>query len=73
MIGGSLAGLLDSGVPLIQGLETAANVCGNEVLGSAARDAATNVVLGRRLSDELEKSQHPHIREFLAMDRVEIG
>ena len=24
-------------------------------------------------TEDLEKSDHPHIREFLAMDRVEIG
>lgn len=53
---GSLAGLVDSGVPLIQALETAAGVCGNEVLARAVRAAAANVVLGRRLSDELEAS-----------------
>lgn len=54
---GSLAGLLDSGVPLIQALQTCARVCGNEVLAGAARTAAHNVTLGRRLSDELERSE----------------
>jgi len=53
---GSLAGLTDSGVPLIQALETSADTCGNEVLANAARTAAQNVALGRRLSDELERS-----------------
>ena len=55
---GSLAGLTESGVPLIQALNTSANTCGNEVLASAARIAAENVALGRRLSDELERSGH---------------
>ena len=54
---GSLAGLLDSGVPLIQALQTSARVCGNAVLAEAARSSAHNVTLGRRLSDELEKSE----------------
>jgi type II secretory pathway component PulF len=54
---GSLSGLLESGVPLVQALETAAGVCGNEVIAQAAREAARTVPLGRRLSDELEKSQ----------------
>src|SRR5262249_38967370 len=34
-ITGSLAGLLDSGVPLIQGLQTCARVCGNAVMAQA--------------------------------------
>ena len=54
----SLAGLLDSGVPLIQALQTASRVCGNEVMAEAARTAAHNLALGRRLSSELEKSGH---------------
>jgi type IV pilus assembly protein PilC len=54
---GSLAGLLDSGLPLIQALQTSARACGNEVMAEAARTAARNVTLGRRLSDELEKSE----------------
>lgn len=53
---GSLAGLVDSGVPLIQALETSGNACGNAVISEAATRAAKNVVLGRRLSDELEIS-----------------
>lgn len=52
----SLAGLLDSGVPLIQALQTASRVCGNEVMAEAARSAAHNLALGRRLSSELERS-----------------
>ena len=56
-ITGSLAGLLDSGLPLIQALQTSARTCGNEVMAEAARIAARNVTLGRRLSDELEKSE----------------
>jgi type IV pilus assembly protein PilC len=54
---GSLAGLLESGLPLIQALQTSARACGNEVMAEAARTAARNVTLGRRLSDELEKSE----------------
>jgi type IV pilus assembly protein PilC len=53
---GSLAGLMDSGLPLIQALQTSARACGNEVMADAARIAARNVTLGRRLSDELETS-----------------
>ncbi len=56
-ITGSLAGLLESGVPLIQGLETCARVCGNEVMATALRTAATNVNAGRKLSDELEATE----------------
>lgn len=55
---GSLAGLVDSGVPLIRALETAAGACGNAVLAEAVLSASRNVVLGRRLSDELEQSGH---------------
>lgn len=51
---GSLAGLLNSGVPLLSALQTSAQVCGNEVLAEAVRRAAKNVALGRRLSSELE-------------------
>ena len=54
----SLAGLLDSGVPLINALQTASRVCGNEVMAEAARSAAHNLALGRRLSSELERSGH---------------
>ncbi len=54
----SLAGLLDSGVPLIQALQTASRVCGNEVMAEAARSAAHNLALGRRLSAEMERSGH---------------
>ena len=53
---GSLAGLLRSGVGLLPGLQTAAQVCGNAVLAEAARTAAKNVSVGRRLSEELEAS-----------------
>lgn len=55
---GSLAGLIDSGVPLIQALRTSGNACGNAVIAEAASNAAERVVLGRRLSDELEISGH---------------
>ena len=44
--------------PAVTALETASGVCGNEVLARAARDASKNVVLGRRLSDEFERSGH---------------
>jgi len=65
----SLAGLLDSGVPLIQALQTASRVCGNEVMAEAARTAAHNLALGRRLSSELEKSGHfpPMVVRMIAM------
>lgn len=53
---GSLAGLLDSGLPLLQALQSASRVCGNEIMAEAIRNAAQNVAVGRRLSDELEKS-----------------
>ena len=55
---GSLSGLVESGVPLIHALQTSANACGNAVIGQAADSASRNVVLGRRLSDELEISGH---------------
>lgn len=55
---GSLAGLVESGVPLIRALETAGGACGNAVIQQAALTASRNVVLGRRLSDELEHSGH---------------
>jgi type IV pilus assembly protein PilC len=54
---GSLAGLLDSGLPLIQALQTSSRVCGNAVLAQSVVTAAENVSVGRRLSDELERSQ----------------
>ncbi len=54
---GTLAGLLDSGVPLINALQTSSRVCGNEVMAASARTAAQNVSIGRRLSDELEMSE----------------
>jgi len=54
---GSLAGLLDSGVPLIQAMQTSARVTGNAVLEKAIYTAATNISAGRRLSDELELSE----------------
>lgn len=65
----SLAGLLDSGVPLIQALQTASRVCGNEVMAVAARTAAHNLALGRRLSMELEKSGQfpPMVVRMIAM------
>lgn len=55
---GSLAGLLKSGVGLLQAMKTAAQVCGNEVLAESVRTAAQNIALGRRLSEELEGSGH---------------
>jgi len=54
---GSLAGLLESGLPLIQALQSASRVCGNEVMAEAVRTVAHNVTLGRRLSDELERTE----------------
>jgi len=50
---GSLAGLLESGVPLIQAMQACSRVCGNAVMAQAVRTAAENVETGRRLSDEL--------------------
>lgn len=55
---GSLSGLLNSGVPLLQALQTSSRACGNELMGDAIRRAAHNVSLGRRLSDEMEQSGH---------------
>jgi type IV pilus assembly protein PilC len=52
----SLAGLLESGVQLLEALQTASRACGNEVLAVAVRRAAENVAMGRKLSSELEKS-----------------
>lgn len=65
----SLAGLLDSGVPLIQALQTASRVCGNEVMAEAARSAAHNLALGRKLSSELDKSGQfpPMVVRMIAM------
>jgi type IV pilus assembly protein PilC len=56
-ITGSLAGLLESGVPLIHALHTCARVCGNRAMATALLTAAANVQLGRRLSDELEATE----------------
>jgi type IV pilus assembly protein PilC len=53
---GSLSGLVESGVPLIKALETSGNACGNALIADAVVSASRNVVLGRRLSDELEIS-----------------
>ncbi len=54
---GSLAGLLDSGIPLLKALNTAANVTGNELMAQGIRRAARHVSTGRRLSDELEATE----------------
>jgi len=53
---GSLAGLLDSGTPLIEAMQTSARVCGNAVMARAVITAARNITEGRRLSDELERT-----------------
>ncbi len=53
---GSLAGLLDSGLPLIEALHTSSQVCSNEVMASAIRSTAFHITQGRRLSDELERT-----------------
>lgn len=65
----ALAGLLDSGVPLIQALQTASRVCGNEVLAESARSAANNLALGRKLSSELERGGQfpPMVVRMIAM------
>jgi type IV pilus assembly protein PilC len=54
---GSLAGLLESGVPLIQAMHACSRVCGNAVMAESVRTAADNVETGRRLSDELERTE----------------
>jgi type IV pilus assembly protein PilC len=54
---GSLAGLLDSGLPLIEALQTSSRVCGNEVMAQAIRSVALHVTQGRRLSDEMERTE----------------
>ena len=53
---GSLAGLLESGVPLIQALRSAAGVCGNRVLSDAVAGTASGISQGRRFSDELAQT-----------------
>lgn len=55
---GSLAGLLESGVPLIQALRSAAGVCGNRVLADGVHQVADGISTGRRFSDELERTGH---------------
>jgi len=57
-ITGSLAGLLDSGLPLLQALQSAADVSGNAVIGKAVHETASNITLGRRFSDELDRTGH---------------
>ncbi len=54
---GSLAGLLDSGVPLLQAMHACSRVCGNAVMAESVRSAAGHVETGRRLSDELERTE----------------
>lgn len=54
---GSLAGLMDSGVPLIQALQTSSRVCGNAVMARAILNVAGRVVIGKKLSDELELTE----------------
>ena len=53
---GNLAGLMESGVPLIQALQTASRVCGNALMAQAVVTVAQNVIGGKRLSDEMELS-----------------
>ncbi|MCS6776135.1 MAG: type II secretion system F family protein [Chloroherpetonaceae bacterium] len=69
---GSLAGLLESGLPLLQALRTCASVCGNEVIATAVRECAASVALGRRLSDELERTGHfpQMVTRMIAMAEV---
>jgi type IV pilus assembly protein PilC len=55
-LAGSLSGLLESGVPLIQALRSAAAVCGNRVLADAVSGASTGIAEGRRFSEELGES-----------------
>lgn len=69
-----LAGLLESGVPLVNALETSAQVCGNEVMSLAARAAAKNLVIGRPLSSELERSgQFPPMVTRMVALAEEVG
>lgn len=56
-LAGSLSGLLESGVPLIQALRSASGVCGNQVLAQVVLEASDGIAQGRRLSDELARSQ----------------
>lgn len=53
---GSLAGLLDSGLPLSKALIASADVCGNVIIGDLARDAAGRVMTGRSLSQALDET-----------------
>lgn len=57
-LAGSLAGLLESGVPLIQALRSASAVSGNQVLADAVNQASIGLSSGRRFSDELERTGH---------------
>jgi type IV pilus assembly protein PilC len=65
----SLAGLLESGVPLLQAMRTCARVTGNAVLEKTVNEAALNVGNGRRFSDELERSDRfpPMVVRMIAM------
>ncbi len=65
----SLAGLLESGVPLLQAMRTCASVTGNAVLERAIDGAALNVGNGRKFSDELERTERfpPMVVRMIAM------
>jgi len=53
---GSLAGLLESGLPLSKALIAAGDVCGNTAVGDVVKEAAARVMTGRTLSDALSET-----------------
>lgn len=52
----SLSAMLGSGLPLTRGLEIAAGVAGNRVIGDAARGVSTDIRKGYPLSHPLERT-----------------
>ena len=52
----TLSAMVGSGLPLTRGLEIAAGVTGNRVIGDAVRGVATEIRKGHRLSDPLQRT-----------------
>lgn len=67
---GSLAGLLESGLPLSKALVAAGEVCGNTAIGDAAKEAAARVMTGRTLSDALSETE---ILPLLVVKMIAVG
>lgn len=67
---GSLAGLLESGLPLAKALSAAGDVCGNSAIGDVAKDAASRVMTGRTLSDALGETE---ILPLLVVKMIAVG